>query len=71
MKIKSEYVILKAESDGRLENLVRSFLEKGWQLQGGVSISVLEPELSTGNGYCSRQVFAQAMTKQTEQDERP
>jgi hypothetical protein len=48
-----KYKIIKAWSHDQLENRIDYMLSKGWELQGGVSMTVLECEVQ----------YAQAMIK--------
>ena len=57
MKLASEYVVVYAEGVGGLGKQVDHLLKRGWELVGGVSVSV-----SMGIS-----VFAQALTKLSEE----
>lgn len=57
MKI-TDYVVLSAQSDAKLETVVKAHLVDGWQPLGGIAL----PQRTSGIGY----LYTQAMVKYEE-----
>ena len=60
-----DYIVLEANNSPTLADKVKQFWEKGWELQGGISVS-----LSESDDY-QYTIYAQAMVKREPQGEMP
>jgi len=59
------YAIIEKDKASKLEQEVRSYIEDGWTLQGGISVSldsVRSPSISGPTSY--RNSYCQALTKE-------